>query len=201
MQYEDESVLSPLESARLVFARQRAFAEHCFEQLDDERFFHRPTDAGGSPMNSVGIIAQHLAGNLLSRFTDFLTTDGEKPSRNREAEFSDPAGSGDLAVARQAIMERWQRGWQTLELTLGRLTDDDAARTVTIRSAPHSVATALARQLDHYGYHVGQIAYLSRMLVGEASWKWFTLAPGTTAAFNAALSKKRSVNPRADGHG
>ena len=184
MKYEAAHVLPPLASAATVFARQRAFAEHCFTQLSDEQFFHQLVDADGRPMNSVAQLAQHVGGNLKSRFTDFLTEDGEKPWRNREAEF-DVAG-----VRREQINLRWNEGWQAVESALSNLTDEEMGVTVTIRQVPHTVAMAITRSLDHIGYHAGQIALQSRMMVGGERWQWFTLAPGTTAAFNEELAGK-----------
>lgn len=163
-----------------VFTRQKAFAEHAFAQLDDEAFF-RVLAPG---LNSVAVIANHLAGNLRSRFTDFLTTDGEKPDRDRDAEFIPPQPS---AAARAEIMARWDAGWSTLFATLNALTPADLHRTVLIRTVPHPVHAAILRQIDHYSFHVGQINILARMIVGTDNWTWFTLPPGGTKAFNERL--------------
>jgi len=169
-----------IESWRAVFARQRAFAEHAFDQLDDAGFFWVP----GPGLNSVAVIARHLAGNLLSRWTEFLTTDGEKPWRDRDAEFHAPEPSG---AARASIMEDWGRGWGVLDATLGALTERDLGGHITIRGAPHAVHAAVARQLDHYAFHVGQINVIARLRVGSKQWRWFTLPPGGTAAFNERM--------------
>lgn len=165
---------------RQIFTRQRSFAEHAFTQLDDEGFF-RVLAPG---LNSVAVIANHLAGNLRSRFTDFLTTDGEKPDRDRDAEFIPPQPS---AAARAEIMARWDAGWSTLFTTLNALTPADLHRTVLIRAVPHPVHAAILRQIDHYSFHIGQINILARMIVGTEHWKWFTLPPGGTKAFNERL--------------
>ncbi len=169
-----------LPAIHALFTRQRSFAEHAFTQLDDEAFF-RVLAPG---LNSVGVIANHIAGNLRSRFTDFLTTDGEKPDRDRDAELIPPQPS---AAARAKVMARWDAGWSTLFATLDALTPDDLHRTVLIRAVPHPVHAAILRQIDHYAFHVGQINILARMMVGTEHWKWFTLPPGGTKAFNERL--------------
>ncbi|MCA9302498.1 MAG: DUF1572 family protein [Phycisphaerales bacterium] len=164
-----------------VFERQKAFGEHAFDQLDDEQFF-----AVLSPgLNSCAVIANHLAGNMLSRWTDFLTTDGEKPSRDRDHEFDPPTEHSGGERAR--IMERWNAGWGRLFDALDGLTRADLSKIVTIRSVPHPVHAAVARQLDHYSFHIGQINIIARQLVGTDRWVWFTLPPGATKAFNEKL--------------
>jgi hypothetical protein len=178
-----DASLPVVPSAVTIFARQRAFAEHAFAQLDDPAFF--ATLAPG--LNPVAVIARHMAGNLLSRWTDFLTTDGEKPSRDRDAElapFPADLSPPERAAARAAVMADWDRGWSALSSALNTLTEADLARTITIRTVEHSVALAILRQLDHYAFHVGQINLTARALVGTENWKWFTLPPGATAEFN-----------------
>jgi hypothetical protein len=164
-----------------VFERQKAFGEHAFNQLSDEQFF--AVLAPG--LNSCAIIANHIAGNLISRFTDFLTSDGEKPDRDRDSEFDAP--DAHSPEARAQIMRRWETGWGVLFNTLSTLTIDDMSKTVTIRSVPHPVHAAMARAMDHYSFHIGQINIIARQLVGTAKWEWFTLPPGGTKAFNARL--------------
>lgn len=165
-----------------VFQRQKAFAEHAFDQLDDKGFFRVPAEG----LNSVAVIAQHMAGNMLSRWTDFLTTDGEKPTRDRESEFGPPNPSAD---GRRALMERWESGWEALFGAIKPLTQDDLQRTTTIRGAPHTVNAAVVRQIDHYGFHVGQINVIARLYVGTAKWRWFTVAPGESEAFNKQVGQ------------
>ncbi|MEZ6317408.1 MAG: DUF1572 family protein [Phycisphaerales bacterium] len=165
---------------RAVFERQKAFAEHAFAQLDDPGFFRVPAEG----LNSVAVIAQHIAGNLVSRFTDFLTTDGEKPWRDRESEFAPPEPT---AAGRAQLMARWDAAWQILYNELDALTPADLSREVPIRGVPHAVHAALARAIDHYAFHIGQINVIARLHVGTANWKWFTLAPGASKAFNASL--------------
>ncbi|MEM9251181.1 MAG: DUF1572 family protein [Planctomycetota bacterium] len=179
--YTDPALAAFLPSTRQVFERQRCFAEHCAGQLDDGKFF--ATLAPG--LNSVGQTMQHMAGNMKSRWTGFLASDGEKPWRDREAEFAEP--TGNVGDARAAIMSAWAEGWRLLNLALDDAEAADAAARVHIRGVPHSIEMAIVRQIDHYGYHVGQIATVARGLVGNDRWRWFTVAPGGTAAFNRSI--------------
>tara|TARA_R110000868_G_scaffold119469_1_gene316586 strand:- start:305325 stop:305888 length:564 start_codon:yes stop_codon:yes gene_type:complete len=164
-----------------IFERQKSFGQHAFDQVSDEQFF--AILAPG--LNSCAIIANHIAGNMLSRWTDFLTTDGEKANRDRDAEFATP--SHHTSEERARIMERWEQGWATLFATLDLLTPDDLSKIVTIRKVDHPVHAAVARAIDHYSFHIGQINIIARQLVGTESWQWFTIAPGGTQAFNATL--------------
>jgi len=168
-----------------LFERQRAFAMHAFDQLDDEQFF--AILAPG--LNSCAIIANHLAGNMLSRWTDFLTTDGEKPTRDRDHEFDPPTvhTADERAKIRAQIMQRLDQGWSVLFEALGSLTQADLSKTITIRTVEHPVHAAVLRQIDHYSFHIGQINIIARQLVGTEHWTWFTLAPGATKAFNQSL--------------
>lgn len=169
-----------LRELRKGFARQKAQAERVFAQLEAPEW-HARLDAGA---NSVAVLARHLAGNLRSRYTDFLTTDGEKPDRDRDSEFVVPEPSPQ---ARAAVMARWDAGWSALFATLDALTPADLHRTVLIRAVPHPVHAAVLRQIDHYAFHVGQINVIARMVVGTEHWKWFTIPPGGTRAFNERL--------------
>lgn len=164
-----------------VFKRQKAFGEHAFNQMSDEQFF--TVLAPG--LNSCGIIANHIAGNLLSRWTDFLTTDGEKPTRDRETEFAPPAEHTN--EQRIEIMKRWELGWETLFVTLGSLTPEDLNKIVQIRKVDHPVHAAVARALDHYSFHIGQINIIARQLVGTDHWEWFTVAPGGSKVLNREM--------------
>lgn len=120
--------------------------------------------------NSVAVIMKHLAGNLLSRWSDFLSCDGEKPWRNRDGEFVD-----DVASRRGELLALWEKGWTRLFETLSSLRQVDLAKTVTIRGEPHTVVSALLRATAHVGYHVGQIVLIARHLAGEG---WTTLGIG-----------------------
>jgi hypothetical protein len=127
---------------------------------------------------------KHMAGNLRSRFTDFLTSDGEKPDRDRDGEFVDAFPSRD------AMMEHWERGWRILFDALASLRPDDLAKTVTIRGEPHAVIDALHRALAHQGYHVGQIVQLSRYLAKD-QWDTITVPRGGSVAFNQQKSNEQ----------
>jgi uncharacterized damage-inducible protein DinB len=150
------------------FRKHKEMAEQAFQQLEADDFFRKP----GEHSNSIAIIVKHLAGNLTSRWTDFLTTDGDKPSRDRDAEFV--IGPDDT---RAKLLADWEKGWSVLLQTLGSLQESDWLKTIRIRGENHSVLQAIQRGLTHAVYHVGQIVYLARLLkTGE--WKWITIPPG-----------------------
>jgi Protein of unknown function (DUF1572) len=156
-----------LSEIRAEFRRYRKLAEDALVDLDDKSFFHQP----GTAVNPIALIVKHVAGNLRSRWTDFLVTDGEKPDRNRDGEFELAASD-----SRDALMHRWNTGWSALESTLGGLSNLDFDRTITIRGEAMSVREACLRSATHTAYHVGQILYLARWL--EPERKWLTLPPG-----------------------
>lgn len=131
--------------------------------------------------NSIVTLVLHLAGNMLSRWTDFLTTDGEKADRNRDAEFEDPD-----ALSHDALLARWEKGWACLFAALDGIGGDDLERTVVIRSKPHSVVEAINRQLTHYAYHSGQLVFLAKHLAGPG-WKTLSIARRASADFNAKM--------------
>jgi uncharacterized damage-inducible protein DinB len=149
------------------FRRYKAVAERAMAHLEDEDFFRRP----GEQVNPVALIVKHLAGNLASRWTDFLTTDGEKPTRDRDREFV-PTG----ADTRESLMAAWERGWGALFDTLSALTEADLPARVTIRGEAHSVRQALLRGVLHVAYHTGQILYLVRLWRPDS--EWMTIPPG-----------------------
>lgn len=155
-------------------------AERAMEQCPDEGLF-TTLDAES---NSIAIIVKHMAGNMRSRFTDFLTTDGEKPDRNRDTEFE------NAPKTRTELMEMWESGWKTLFDALDPLTEADLTRTVTIRTEPHSVMQALNRQLAHYPHHVGQILLLAKHFTFAKTGKWESLSVprGKSAEFNAKVA-------------
>ncbi len=163
----------------------RQMIDAIVEQLTDDELFAQPADG----INSIAIILRHLGGNLASRWTDFLTTDGEKPERNRDTEFM-PWG-GD----RPSLMNHFNQGWQAFELALGTINDGNIDETIYIRGEPHSVPQAVTRAVTHVAYHVGQMAMIARM-VHVGPWKWLTVAPGTSAMHNErtwGTSASRSV--------
>ena len=151
----------------------RRLVDGAVQQLSDEEFFQRPAEG----VNSVALILRHLSGNLLSRWTDFLTTDGEKPTRNRESEFDD--WSGDRA----SLMEFFDRGWQCCRASIGSLSAEDLTKTVLIRGEPHSVPLAIERSLTHTTYHVGQVMLIAR-LIHTGEWTWLTIRPGGSQQHN-----------------
>jgi uncharacterized damage-inducible protein DinB len=151
----------------------KRLADRAIEQVPDDRL-HVALDAN---TNSIAVIMKHVAGNLASRWTDFLTTDGEKPWRNRDGEFV------DSSTGRAELLEFWERGWACLLSTLRGLKREDLERTVTIRGEPHSVPLALERSLGHTCYHVGQIVQVARVHAGE-KWNTLTIPRGGSEQFN-----------------
>jgi hypothetical protein len=164
---------SYIEDSIAIFQQYKKLAERAMEQVSDEHLF-RVLDP---EMNCIGQIVKHLSGNMRSRWTDFLTTDGEKPDRNRDSEFVDPPAS------REAMLALWQAGWQRLLETLSSLSDQDLARTVKIRSEAHSVMQAVNRQIAHTAYHCGQIVLLSKHF-GSNNWQALTVPRGKSEEFN-----------------
>jgi len=160
-----------------VFRYYKKLGERAMAQCPDEALF-TTLDAES---NSIAIIVKHMAGNMRSRWTDFLTSDGEKPDRNRDTEFEAPP------TTRAALMETWERGWKHLFGALDPLSDTDLARTITIRTESHSVMQAINRQVAHYSYHVGQIVYLARHLAG-AKWQTLTIPKKKSAEFNKKVA-------------
>lgn len=146
-----------LETVRATFKSQKQLAERALVQVSDEDL-HKTL---APDTLSLALIIQHMANNMKSRWTDFLTTDGEKPDRNRDAEFE------DQQLSRAELMEVWVERWQLLDDVLADLTPDDLGKSVMIRGEAHSVIDAIERQVSHYGYHVGQIVYLSKLFAGS----------------------------------
>jgi uncharacterized damage-inducible protein DinB len=167
-----------LEEITFGFRKQKEWADRAFAQVRaDGDFFHKP----GEFSNSIAAIIKHVAGNLSSRWRNFLDSDGEKPDRDRDAEFV--TGERDT---RANLVAAWEKGWCTLFDTLTNLSDADLQKTVRIRGQEHTVLQALLRSLAHVAYHTGQIAYLSRMVQKEG-WEWITIAPGQSGPFNEAM--------------
>lgn len=166
-----------LEEARRMARYYKELADRAMAQVpDDEAFFA----AGGEEDNSIAVIAKHMAGNLRSRWTGFLTSDGEKPDRDRDREF---VADGDT---RASIAAAWEHGWAALVGTLDSLTPDDLGRTVHIRGEPHTVVRAIDRALMHAAYHVGQIVLLAKHAAG-GSWQTLSIARNRSAEFNAGM--------------
>ncbi|HEY2415733.1 MAG TPA: DUF1572 family protein [Pirellulaceae bacterium] len=156
-----------------AFEGNKRLADRAAEQVPDEKL-HAALDEN---TNSIAVIMKHVAGNLLSRWTDFLTTDGEKPGRNRDEEFVDNFQS------RAEILAHWERGWSCLLQALTSLTAADLEKTVTIRGEPYSVPLAMSRSLGHTCYHVGQIVQLARHHAGD-KWNTLTIPKGGSQQFN-----------------
>jgi uncharacterized damage-inducible protein DinB len=160
-----------------VFHYYKKLAERAMAQCPDEALF-ATLDAES---NSIAIIVKHMSGNMRSRWTDFLTSDGEKPDRNRDTEFEAPP------TTRADLMEMWERGWKFLLGALELLSDADLTRTITIRTEPHSVMQAINRQVAHYSYHVGQIVYVARHFAAE-KWQSLTIPKKKSAEFNRQVA-------------
>jgi hypothetical protein len=156
-----------------AFREQKSMAERAVVQVSDEKL-RVPLD---SETNSIAVVMKHMAGNMISRFTDFLTTDGEKPNRNRDGEFIDDFGS------HTELLDYWERGWSCLFASLAALTPADLEQTVTIRGEPHSVVKALIRAIGHLSYHVGQIVMIARIHAGE-NWQVLTIPRGKSDEYN-----------------
>ena len=184
---DNRSIIASFESE---FAQVRAGAEKAIAQLDAEQI--RATLDAES--NSVAVNMKHLAGNFRSRFTNFLTEDGEKPWRARDQEFIDDFPAG--VVGRAAVVSVWNEGWQVVLTALGFLNDSDLARTVHIRGEALSVSRALARALSHAAYHQGQIVFIARRLVGPHQWKTISIARGASDSFNRSLGYHTQPAPR-----
>lgn len=162
-----------------VFRQYKLLAEKAIDQLPDEQLFAVP----GEESNSIAIIMQHMIGNLKSRFTDFYTTDGEKPDRHRDNEFI--LQDKDKVV----LMNEWNNAWQILFPILENMQPTDLQKEVTIRGEKHSVYNAMQRQVAHYSYHVGQIVYIARLLKGN-SFVSLSIPKGQSDAFNESMRKK-----------
>lgn len=162
------------------YERYKSLLESAVEQVSEEDMFKQVGERG----NSIAVILKHLSGNLLSRFTDFLTTDGEKEWRERESEFQ----VGKTTTAE--LMKTWERAWNVLQDSVFSLGPEDMEKVVTIRGVQFTVEEALARSLAHFSYHVGQIIYLAKYFAGE-EWKYLSIAPGKSAEYNANPTKEK----------
>ena len=165
-----------LESVIQRFKEGKILSEKTFDQLKDEEMHFQPNEES----NSIAIIIQHLYGNMLSRWTNFLTEDGEKEWRNRDDEFE----VHDLS--KQQLIEKWNEGWKVFLDSLESLTPDDLSKTITIRSQPLNVVDAINRQMAHYSYHVGQIVYLGRW-IRKGEWKSLSIPKNKSRQFNQQM--------------
>jgi hypothetical protein len=169
-----------LADALKIFRSNKRLGERAMAQLSDEEMF-RSIDAEA---NSVAVIVKHLAGNMRSRWTDFLTADGEKPDRNRDAEFV-----LDEATTREQVMRWWEEGWRAVFAAVEPLGPEDLLRRVSIRGEPHTVVEAVNRQLAHYAQHVGQIVFLAKHLK-SSGWETLSIARGQSEKFNESLPRR-----------
>ena len=167
---------SYLEDSLSLFRYYKKLAEGAMEQLSDQQLFTSLDEE----MNSIAIMAKHMAGNMRSRWTDFLTSDGEKPDRNRDLEFAAPP------TTRVELMRWWNEGWDRVFAALEPLSDADLERKITIRGEPHSVMQAVNRQIAHYAYHVGQIVFLAKHFKGN-DWKSLSVPRNRSGEFNSKV--------------
>ncbi len=171
--------LDILPAIKARFKTYKDLGDLCFAQLEDADFFFSPSPES----NSIAIIIQHIYGNVMSRFTNFLTEDGEKEWRKRDAEFE------DMNAEKQDLLSFWVEAWQQLFKTLDSLTEDDLTKTIYIRSEPLIVFDALLRQLAHYPYHVGQIIYIGKLLKKE-QWNSLSIPKNKSKEFNQQMNHK-----------
>jgi len=170
-----------LESVIKRLMTYKTLGDAAFFQLIDKDFHYKPNDTS----NSIAVIINHMAGNMISRWTNFLTEDGEKPDRNRDLEFTDPN------LGKEDLLALWEKGWGCLIDTLRSLKEEDLMKTITIRHEPLIVVDAINRQLAHYPHHVGQIVYIGKMVRGEA-WQSLSISKGASQAFNQFMQDKHS---------
>lgn len=169
-----------LENARFEFDRMKKLAERAMEQIGNEEGFHFQLDDAS---NSIAVLVQHLSGNMVSRWTDFLTTDGEKPTRDRDGEFE-----AHRERSRAELMELWERGWARAFASLDALTLDDLDGSIRIRGEELSVLEAMQRQITHASYHIGQLVYLARHVSADR-WRSLTIPKGQSKGFGGGYKK------------
>ena len=162
---------------RLIYYKE--LGDKTFEQLTEDDFHFQPNENS----NSIALIMQHMAGNMLSRWTHFLSTDGEKDWRNRDVEFE------EQNLTKQQLIDFWQKGWDCCQESLQSLSADDLLKTVYIRSEGLLAIDAINRQLAHYPYHVGQIIYLAKIINNE-KWQHLSIAKGHSAKYNQQMNTK-----------
>lgn len=172
-----------LNSALKLFAYYKKLGDDAMAQIDDEKLFFQVNEDA----NSIAIIVQHLAGNMLSRWTDFLTTDGEKEWRNRDAEFE------KNITNKQDLLAYWNSGWQCLFKSLEPLTSSDLDKIIYIRNEGHTVLEAINRQLAHYPYHVGQLVFLAKLLAAD-KWKSLSIPKNKSQEYNQEKFSKEKDN-------
>lgn len=169
-----------LQSASKRVAYYKALGDKTFAQLSETDFHFSPNNE----CNSIAVLIQHLAGNMLSRWTDFLTSDGEKEGRDRDTEFE------EQSLGKQQLIELWEKGWACFLTALQQLSADDLLRNITIRQESLTVVDAINRQLAHYPHHVGQIIYVAK-IIKEAQWQTLSIAKGSSHQYNQQLIPKK----------
>jgi Protein of unknown function (DUF1572) len=174
-----------LETAFLTSAIKRLsyykeLGDKTFTQLSETDFHYQPNEAS----NSIALIIQHMAGNMLSRWTDFLTTDGEKEWRNRDGEFE------QQDMNKEQLIAFWNKGWNCCLNAIKSLTEEDLLKTVTIRNEGLTVADAINRQLAHYPYHVGQIIFLGKIITGN-NWQNLSIPKGSSDSYNKNIQQQQ----------
>ena len=183
MSDHDPIAAAYLEEAGRSLRGYKRLAEGAFAQLQDADFFYAP----GPESNSIAVIVKHMAGNMRSRWTDFLTSDGEKPDRNRDHEFELNA-----AATREQVMRWWEDGWKLVFDAIAALKPEDLGRTVYIRREAHTVLQAINRQVAHYAHHVGQILYVAKH-IRKSEWKSLSFPKGKSAEYTAINPEERTV--------
>jgi hypothetical protein len=168
---------SYVEDSTALFRFYKQLADRAMAQVTDEQLYLTLDHEA----NSIAVIVKHMAGNMRSRWTDFLTTDGEKPNRNRDSEFAEPAAT------REALLEDWESGWAAVFGALEPLTDADLGRTITIRGEAHSVMQAINRQVAHYAHHAGQIVLLAKHYACD-HWESLSVPRNRSAEFNRKVA-------------
>ncbi|MEZ5345002.1 MAG: DUF1572 family protein [Pyrinomonadaceae bacterium] len=171
-----------LTDAIATFRNYKLMAERAMEQISDDEFFTAldPED------NSIAVVVKHISGNMRSRWTDFLTSDGEKPDRNRDTEFE------TLEASRELLMINWNRSWKILFSAIEPLSADDFEKTVTIRGESHTIVEAINRQMTHYAYHIGQITFLAKHF-RSGEWKSLSVPKNRSAEFNEFLKARKKA--------
>jgi hypothetical protein len=172
-----------LQDALHEFRKSKRLGEGAMAQLDEREFFHQLDPES----NSIAVIIKHMAGNMRSRWTDFLTTDGEKPDRRRDTEFEING-----TTARADVMGMWEDGWSLVFAAVEPLRAEDLSREITIRGEAHTVMQAINRQLTHYAYHVGQIVFLAKHFKSSA-WKTLSIARGHSETYNSAPRREKET--------
>lgn len=170
-----------LKDSLSLFHYYKKLAERALEQVQDQQLF----EVMDEEMNSIAIIVKHMAGNMRSRWTDFLTSDGEKPNRDRDTEFVAPPSN------RAELLRAWEAGWKCVFDALEPLSETDLNRKVTIRGEEHSVMQAVNRQIAHYAYHVGQIVFLAKHFQ-NSSWTSLSVPRNRSAEFNQRVLDKQA---------